>query len=94
MSVIITGMDMPNTCHKCKYSKCYFYGKAWQTIDGTKDYRSNRDKTCPLKSIKGLIKKIEQEIDDNPYASLGEYRAGLYKGIEIIKEYCEEEQEE
>ena len=93
MSVIITEMDMPNTCHKCKYSQCYFYDKAWVTIDNKKDYRSDRDKTCPLKSVKGLIERLQKEIDKDmsgkdPYG-VEKYKEGLREAIEHIKEYCD-----
>ena len=82
---------MPNTCHECKYSKCYFYGKAWQTIDGTKDYRSDRDKTCPLKSIDELIEyvtnhvyhggKVREDIADA-------YYIGANDAIKAIEIFC------
>lgn len=35
--------------------------------------------------VEQVVKELEIEIAENPEASLGNYRAGLYKAIEIVK---------
>lgn len=81
MAVILTGMNMPDSCHSCKYQQCYFYGKKWQTIDGEKDYRTSVNKTCPLKSVDGLIDHLR--ITGTSYI----YEQDVFR---VIREYCGE----
>lgn len=38
------------------------------------------------KPMERIIERFEEEIEQNPEASLREYRAGFYKAIEICKE--------
>lgn len=35
--------------------------------------------------VDAVVKELEDEIAENPEASLGEYRAGLYRAIEIVR---------
>ena len=83
MSVIITDMDMPkgNNCMFCE-KDCF-----WQ---GTDVDRNDPIEDCPLKSVEGLIAKIESNIQETTSNCLEnrDFNAGLYIAIEIIKEYC------
>ena len=91
MSVIVTEMDMPETCYSCKFC---------QEDDQLRDYcgitydaiwygEKERLKDCPLKPIEGLIEEIEKywmECDDL-------LQAPTLRGVrKIIKEYCEVEE--
>ena len=40
--------------------------------------------------IDTILEKFEEDIEENPEASLGNYRAGLYRAIEIVKEEVNE----
>ena len=96
MSVILTEINMPKSCFECKYQQCYFHGKEWTTIDGKKNYKNSVDRTCPLRSIEGLIALLQKEAEKDmsgyhPDLVYG-YILGLNKGIEHIKEYCEVEE--
>lgn len=35
--------------------------------------------------VEAVVKELEDEIAENPEASLGEYRAGLYRAINIVR---------
>jgi len=85
MSVIVTGINMPDDCFDCeRREKCC----------GNSCSIQHRKADCPLKSVEGLIEKLEEEkmlytrtvADDNPI----DYgvRIGLSKAIKIIKQYC------
>ena len=86
MSVIITGMDMPKSCNS--YPDCCL-----------KRYCSpmsinvvlERPEKCPLKSVDGLIEKIEKsKVHDSSYMyDWLSYNKGLMDAVEYIKEYCE-----
>ena len=87
MAVIITGMDMPESCEKCQMSYdmqlsgCPILHK-WSTT-----HEENRMDDCPLKSVDELIDKIEIEIcSRNYYTRETDTRDKI---IDIIKEYCE-----
>ena len=41
---------------------------------------------CKEQDTESIVKRLESEIEDNPEACLSEYRAGLYKAIEIVLE--------
>ena len=102
MSVIVTEMDMPETCYSCKFC---------QEDDQLRDYcgitydaiwygEKERLKDCPLKSVDGLIQKMkffakrQEEIalainDENKrYAHIQVANAYHHCG-QVIKEYCE-----
>lgn len=97
MSVIVAGMDMLKHCYDCPI--CYDYmgcsitgnGLDWENCDKV------RLENCPLKSIDGLIEKIQNVSDIEPLIQGGAYYGNRYKKadqlkneiIEIIKEYCE-----
>jgi len=50
MSVVLTNMDMPNSCYECKLKTCCDY-----TTDGR--FMNKRDENCPLIDIVMTIKK-------------------------------------
>ena len=89
MAVIVTGMDMPKEkCDGCSFR-----------LGGGSDYCTKMDdktwviqelKICPLKSVEGLIEKVEKLKPNNPNFEhyTGETRA-INSVIEVIKEYCE-----
>lgn len=85
MSVIMTGMEFPKACLFCRFVSCF---NCNATDDFIEDYTKKND-NCPLKSIGGLIEKIEQlpTIED----SEGQDRYMAYDVLRTIKEYCEVE---
>lgn len=80
MSVIVTGMTMPNNCNRCG-------------IVEEKAKTTCKSNGCPLKSIDGLIKKIvnsPSDVGQDMYKT--KYDGAVRRQneiIEIIKEYCE-----
>ena len=92
--VIITGMDMPDTCKECRKESSF------QVVGIDCAFLNHKD--CPLKSVNGLIAEIKSKAITHGQVVEGEYFAedaeninyGLDMAIEIIKEYCKEEQEE
>lgn len=78
MSVIVTGMDMPKNCKECrKESSHEIVGMDCILLHHT---------DCPLKSIDGLIERMEnmKDIPDQ-----GTWRAAIDECIATVKEYCE-----
>lgn len=80
MSVIVTGMDMPNNCNDCG-------------IVAEKAKTICKSNGCSLKSIDGLIKKIvnsPSDVGQDMYKTKYDGAARRQNEIiEIIKEYCE-----
>lgn len=37
------------------------------------------------KPIDRIVEQLEEKIEENPYCSLADYRAGLFEAIEIVK---------
>lgn len=98
MSVIITE-KIPENCKKCplSYRDNYFSQNpplqcnfVYAPLGLAEDERHN---DCPLKSVDGLIEKIES-INSTDYGSVSSYEAHNAVRdvkrdiIEIIKEYC------
>ena len=90
MSVILN-IDMPESCNKCPLNDgvhCYITGKDWNWG------MSKRRSDCPLKSVDGLIEKIENRRYTNKFHfEQNANSTGLASAIEIIQEYCEMEDE-
>lgn len=91
MSVIVKGMEMPESCFKCKLkleSRCPYL------IESTSGVFDKKLKNCPLKSIEGLIAEIEH-ITPKATVRYGKLSIDsclmipVDKVIETIKEYCE-----
>lgn len=72
MSVIITGMTMPNNCNDCGFVT----EKAKATC------KSNG---CPLKSVDGLIERM-RSMKDIP--DQGTWRAAIDECIATVEAYC------
>ena len=91
MSVIVTGTDMPKTCIDCEYPNCDYYKAEWcRHDDYTINYKNSRGISCPLKSIDGLIEKVEQLKKSCATDSYGKCMANAISRVEkLIKEYCE-----
>ena len=101
MSVIITGMSMPESCLHCTKRKViYERGERYQMCglneDGylleswfkTEDLVEGfKSSRCPLKSIKGLIEQITQLPTQENAEGQDMYQA--YDVLRTIKEYCE-----
>ena len=90
MSVIVTGMDMPTACKDCEYPNCDYYKAEWcRHGDNSINYMTAKSDDCTLKSIDGLIEKIEQRkssfLETGNWLEAGE----CMNLIHIIKEYCE-----
>ena len=108
MSVIITGMKKLKDCYNCKFHTNYRtndYGSFCECMFDDEYNRINLlehkiPNFCPLKSIDGLIEKLEKKKIYRGwlcYANMDDVDAdkthdvALDKAIEIIKEYCKEE---
>lgn len=89
MSVILNDMELPKDCMKCPLDN-FLICKVSHGLC-TSDYRPSH---CPLKSIEGLIEKIEHI---TPKATIRYGKLSIdsclmipvHKVIETIKEYCE-----
>ena len=96
MSVIITGIDMPKSCEECPIA--YFtegcYRDECQATKSEIMYAKQILSDCPLKTVEGLIAKIESNIQETTPNCMKnrDFNAGLYIAIEIIKKYCEVEE--
>ena len=96
MSVIVIGMDMPESCDICSYMKTnddlmsddyrYMYCNHPYMGEFVSDYVATRHPNCPLKSVEGLIEEIKKHSDRLKDSLYGD---GLRHCIEIIEEYCE-----
>ena len=96
MSVIITGMDMPENCIKCNSMNCFLpYKKNTNREVVKKKYMTVRHEDCPLKSVDELIELIES--DENittfeRFMTMGGFKfknmIPVERAIDIIKEYC------
>lgn len=96
MSMIVTGMDIPENCDYCNMnaiqrgavSVCHY------CILAKKEIKSEEEKLfdCPLKSVDGLIKRINERAYSETEYGIEEFDASkivrLDDLIEIIKEYC------
>lgn len=78
MSVIITGMTMPNSCNDCG-------------IVAEKAKTTCKSNGCPLKSVDGLIERMKG-IKDIP--DQGTWRSAVDECIATVEVYCEVESEE
>lgn len=92
MAVINIEKDMPESCSMCDHrTVCTVFGKGW--ADANNRYSLGvycRLDDCPLKSIEGLIERI-QESKINVDLDIGQemyYNNAVDNIIEIIKEYC------
>ena len=92
MAVIVTGMDMPDDCLVCplhtEYMSNVICRKTGSKIGITCAFYE-RMNDCPLKSVDGLIEKIEDKYERT---WMSDYRGGHIDGclesIKEIKEYC------
>ncbi len=82
MSVIVTGIDIPKSCGECNASGTGVCRK-WFDV---KEIGLKRSEHCPLKSIDGLIEKIDKKSNSGQWSEATVY--GMKKAIAIIKEYC------
>ena len=99
MSVIITNMNMPDTCKECPLAT----EKCLSTAEYTE--LDKRAEGCTVKSVDGLIKEMkffakrQEEIalaindEDKRYAHIQVANA-YHHCVQVIEEYCKEEQEE
>lgn len=102
MSVIVTGIDMPKSCDVCSYmetnddlmSSDYRYMYCGQPYMGdyVTDYVACRHPDCPLKSVDGLVERINKLAYSETEYGIEEFDASkivrLDDLIEVIKEYC------
>ena len=90
MSVIVTGMDMPKYCGSCDMSGTGVCRK-WMCLTSF-EIGKKRAEDCSLKSIDGLIEKVEQLKKSCANDSYGKCMANAISNVEkLIKEYCEVE---
>ncbi len=87
---VIAQIDMPNMCGRCdmwdiSLEMCRLL------VQPNEDKMTIR-KDCPLKSVDGLIEKIEKyggNEEKSAYKNLHpSYTRGLKDAIKIIKQYC------
>lgn len=91
MAVIVTGMMMPKLCKGCK-----LHNTCWCNVTKETDFSHEEiaeigvHNCCPLKSVEGLIEKIEQQKVISLFKGLSgaEEMKGMNDCIKIIKEYC------
>lgn len=82
MAAIITKMERPKGCGGCEYLTC----EVWKR----RNWGYPPPDDCPIKSVDGLIEKIESKIVPNDgEGSYDTSNIGLRKAIRMIKEYCE-----
>lgn len=88
MSVIVTGIDMSKSCGECNASGTGVCRK-WFDV---KEIGLKRSEHCPLKSVDGLIEKLNKagaNNDKSVFKNLHpSYVQGLRDAVKIIKEYC------
>ena len=88
MSVIVTGIDMPKSCGECNASGTGVCRK-WFDV---KELGSKRSEHCLLKSVDGLIKRINKLAYSEAEYGIEEFDASkivhLDDLVEVIKEYC------
>lgn len=87
MAVIVKGMDMPKSCKKCPAfatTAC----ELWSKQKTYSDQMSKKHDSCPLKSVEGLIEKIETDMSHYMYDDYGNTTAEHDVLAGIIKEYC------
>ena len=88
MAVIITGMEMPESCGMCEASGTSVCRK-WSSLKGY-DVGSKRADGCPLKSVDGLIEEIEMVREkEEPYVYDYRYyrNEGLDMALTTLKQY-------
>lgn len=90
MAVIVTGMDMPESCKRCpiRYD-CYRWIRFLQTQTTTACHPKMEG--CPLKSVDGLIEQIRRQEFVHFTDNGGYYMtpAEIKDVVEtIIKKYC------
>ena len=88
--MILIDMKMPRSCQDCPAFGTKACDK-WDKHKTFSDQRTKRHNDCPLKSIDGLIEKIEQDDEIFMY-NKSKYTAEtvipLWRLRQIIKEYC------
>lgn len=84
--VIVTGMNMPDKCASCdlyKKKQCCEVTNTWNATSGI-----NRLHDCPMKSVEGLLKYIQDHSYPVRYDSNSIEQGMTITGIEqAIKEY-------
>lgn len=90
MSVIVTGIEMPKSCVRCDLCDSGGYCRALQRQ--TDKNVNERYKRCPLKSVDGLVERINKLAYSETEYGIEEFDASkivrLDDLIEVIKEYC------
>lgn len=92
MAVIIPKMDMPESCYYCPLTSGGWHKDegAWCNVLGKQLPAGSNAARCPVKSVDGLIAKIELERDrklGGETFEIAQYKS-FDKAVEIIKEYC------
>ena len=87
MAIIIKRMKMPESCNNCLIGRndaC----KNWRQLK-VDEQGIKRSDGCPLKTTQGLMKRLEDESNKRKDSLFGD---GIRYCLDIIKEYCEEEE--
>ena len=90
MAVINIEKDMPESCSKCDYKMvCSVFGIGWADANNRYSLGVNsRLDGCPLKSVDGLIKKIQELPKTYPFVNHFDMYVKEDDVIQIIKKYC------
>lgn len=95
MAVIVKGMDMPESCSDCPICHCKgkdepwnYYCSATMNDINIQEWDLTRNDNCPLRSVDGLIEKIETDMSHYMYDDYGNTTTEHDVLVGIIKEYC------
>ena len=89
MSIILTTVDHPDACYKCPCfdGECSSCNVTNESLCDASDKTSHN---CPLKSVDGLIKALNDHFADEDGIAVGEYWKHE-EVIKVIKAYCKGE---
>ena len=90
MAVINIEKEMPESCGMCGHrTVCTVFGKGWANVNNRYSLGvHSRLDDCPLKSIDGLIKAVENRDDIWCYDDGLSAEHKRNEIVSLIKEYC------
>ena len=96
MAVIITNMNMPESCYECRFSEPAYSGNRCDNMIGHTygEILTDRVKNCPLKSVDEMmeeLKRYETLMFHEDGSSMGAF-IHAQKVKEIVGRYCDKEQ--
>lgn len=87
MSVIVTGMDMPDNCFDCKVEGLLRNCPCKMGYYSASDYRDSRCPDCPIISVDSVIEQMEVAKFVDPYGIDRDkrYNDGIRACIAILR---------